>query len=78
MNINLNTPIIYNVHFRPLSGNPWVQPGEKNLGLWLRMLIQIGFVSILKTACKSQAVDDGAEDGIRTRDPRLGKAVLYH
>ena len=20
----------------------------------------------------------GAEDGIRTRDPRLGKAILYH
>jgi len=21
---------------------------------------------------------NGAEDGIRTRDPRLGKAMLYH
>ncbi len=24
------------------------------------------------------AITSGAEDGIRTRDPRLGKAMLYH
>jgi hypothetical protein len=32
-----------------------------------------------RTCCRatSPAVTDGAENEIRTRDPRLGKAVLY-
>ena len=38
--------------------------------------LPLGYVA--KTNTKSIAdKDNGAEDGIRTRDPRLGKAMLY-
>ena len=37
--------------------------------------LPLGYVAKIRTWC---GVKNGAEDGIRTRDPRLGKAMLYH
>ena len=36
------------------------------------------FVKILRNNQASEYKSNGAEDGIRTRGPRLGKAMLYH
>ncbi len=37
-----------------------------------------GIHSSQRMRVHSVGLKNGAEDGIRTRDPRLGKAMLYH
>ena len=39
----------------------------KDTGIFSPLLYQLSYLGII-----------GAEDEIRTRDPRLGKAMLYH
>jgi hypothetical protein len=40
---------------------------EPTLPAWKAGILPLNYIRIV-----------GAEDGIRTRDPRLGKAMLYH
>ena len=37
-----------------------------------------GFAVLCLTTWLCRQMENGAEDEIRTRDPRLGKAMLYH
>ncbi len=47
-----------------LEATPGFEPGMEDLQ---SSALPLGYVAV-----------NGAEDGIRTRDPRLGKAMLYH
>ena len=54
------------------------QSGQEALGFWLQKSDCSGRLHLEKprTPCLSRAFC-GADDGIRTRDPNLGKVVLY-
>jgi hypothetical protein len=49
-------------------------------GAWANVSFRRTLTHIKKTSrenTRRRLMLDGAEDGIRTRDPRLGKAMLY-
>ena len=50
--------------YNKMEATPGFEPGVKDLQ---SSALPLGYVA-----------STGAEDGIRTRDPRLGKAMLYH
>jgi hypothetical protein len=50
----------------PLEARPGLEPGMRVLQT---PALPLGYLAMMT---------NGAEDGIRTRGPRLGKAMLYH
>ncbi len=57
-----------------MEATPGFEPGIKVLQT---SALPLGYVALNGTDLIFLCMY-GAEDGIRTRDPRLGKAMLYH
>ena len=64
------------------SATPAHLYAKNNIQLWRRQPDSNRWIKVLQTFALplgyAADINNGAEDGIRTRDPHLGKVVFYH